>query len=271
VNYLYAMTLVLSMMFPVFVQAAESCRLSYGWKPGQTWQTTILSQTESSYMGNTSSVKGKQQITYHISKGAKNGWVHIEARIRNKAMEVEGGMDLSKLLYSADMHRSGQLKDVRYITGSLAPAVPEGMPEQMVAMMAQSYDMTAKAMQQGVFWFPELPEEKLELGDGFESVQKSGMDIPGMMNMQTVTRMEYTLEDVDHGMAYFSVQERMLSRVKGMGRSETKMAGKADAIFDLQQGMWVEMTHKSQIASSMNGAGGVQPAISIAKYRMELR
>ncbi|MDX8407611.1 MAG: hypothetical protein R8L58_04420 [Mariprofundaceae bacterium] len=269
-NYIYVLTLTLSLMLPALGQAADSCRLSYGWKPGETWQATILSQTQASYMGNASNMKGKQQITYHISEAGKAGWVHVEARIRNKAMEDEGGMDLSKLLYSADMHRSGQLKHVKY-TGSLAPPVPDGVPEQMAAMMAQSYDMTAKTMQQGVFWFPELPEEKLELGDGFESVQKSGVDIPGMMKMQTVTKLEYTLEDIDHGLAYFSIRERMSSRVGGLGRNETKMAGKADAVFDLQQGMWVEMTHKSRIASSMNGGTGGQPAMSIARYRMELR
>jgi hypothetical protein len=245
--------------------AADSCTLAYGWKAGQAWQVELLSQTESSYMGNPSVQKNRQQISYRIKKSTKAGWVHVEARIRNKQMVAEGGMDISRLLYEADMHQSGQLKNVKY-TGSLMPNDDAG---PMAEMMAQSYDMMAKAMQQAVFWFPELPEDRLEIGDEFESVQKTDMAMPGMMNMQTVTKTVFTLEDIDRGLAYFSAHQRSASKITGMSSGKIKTAGKADAIFDLQQGMWVELTSKNRSSSNFGDVGGSVESISINKYQME--
>jgi hypothetical protein len=41
------------------------------------------------------------------------------------------------------------------------------------------------------------------------------------------------------------------------GSSETKIAGKGNAIFDLQQGIWLELTEKSRAKVHLGGIPGM--------------
>lgn len=260
--------------------AADSCRLIYKMQPGQVWQADVASQFKSTAaMGGESTNQSSFTVRYRITKGERKGWVKIEGRIVKHSAQVEGGgVDYSKLIYTADMHSSGELRDIQH-SGSAMPSISEeqlaAMPPQYADMMRQSGDMMAKAMQKGVFWFPELPEDRLIVGDFFETVDKSDFGSSPMMQAQTVTKTEYTLEEVSQGLAYFSVRQRSQTKTGGMGGSmNSKMAGKADAIFDLEQGMWVEVTMKSKISSSYAGMGGMSGdtgGVNISRYRMQLK
>jgi hypothetical protein len=88
-------------------------------------------------------------------------------------------------------------------------------------------------------------------------------------------KTEYSLEDISQGLAYFSVRQRSQTKASGMGSgSNTRTAGKADAIFDLEQGMWVEMTTKTQVSSSMAGAAGGMGnmgGLQVSRFRMRLQ
>ena len=53
-----------------------------------------------------------------------------------------------------------------------ALAFLEDMPPEMKAMMEQSYQFMADAWKEMVFWFPEFPEEKLDIGDEFDMTRK---------------------------------------------------------------------------------------------------
>jgi len=57
------------------------------------------------------------------------------------------------------------------------------------------------------------------------------------------------------------------------GSSETKIAGKANAIFGLEQGMWLELTEKSQAKVDLGGVPGMSKKDYdmniILKYEME--
>lgn len=267
--------LVALMPAPASVMAADSCRLLYGWKPGQTWKAEIMNIYDSS-AAQGESQKNRSLITYRISKGDRAGWVHVKARIRNRQMQ--GGMDISRILYEAEVHSSGQLRNVHY-TGSLMPEEQarqmQQMPEQMQQMMRRSYDMTADMMKQTVFWFPELPEDALQIGDEFEVVRKSGASMPGMMQMQSVSKLIYVLEDIDNGLAYFSVRDKSVVRYKGTGSGTTRISAKSDAVFDLKQGMWVEVNTRGKVSGdyAMGGAGsdGSSTGVSLTKYVMELQ
>jgi len=259
--------------------AADTYRLSYKMKPGQIWQSKADSQFKSSSIGAESTNSSSFSVRYRVMKGERKGWVKIEGRIvSHSAQSQGGGVDYLKLVYTADMHTSGELRNIKH-AGSAMPPIPEeqlaAMPPQYAEMMKQSGDMVAKAMQMGVFWFPELPEEKLAIGDFFEVVQKSDLGSSPMMQSQTVVKSEFTLEDISQGLAYFSVRQRVLSRTSGMGSQvDSKTAGKADAIFDLEQGMWVEMTTKSKTSSSYAGMGGMSGdmgGVNISRYRMQLK
>ena len=275
---------VLALLWVAPALAADSCTLTYKMQPGQVWQADVASQFKStSAMGGDSTNRSSFTVRYRVMKGDRKGWVKIEGRIVKHSAQAEGGgVDYSKLVYTADMHSSGELRNIKH-SGSAMPPIPEeqlaAMPAQYAEMMKQSGDMMAKAMQRGVFWFPELPEERLSVGDFFETVDRSDLGMGQMMQSQTVTKTEYTLEEVSQGLAYFSVRTRSQTKSGGMGgSSESKMAGKADAIFDLEQGMWVEMTMKSKVSTSFGGMGGGMGGMSgeaggvnISRYRMQLK
>jgi len=101
----------------------------------------------------------------------------------------------------------------------------------------------------------------------------------GGSGMQTKTRVRqvFTLEDVNKGLAYFSVKQKSLTKTKSKiaGNSETKISGNGDAIFDLKAGMWLEVTEKSKAEVKMSGMGGMGDMSSdmkiVSKYEMELR
>lgn len=260
--------------------AADSCRLVYKMKPGQVWQADVANQYKSAAaMGGEFVNQSSYTVRYKVTAGDRKGWVKIEGRIvKHSAQSEGGGVDYTKLVYTADMHFSGELRNIRH-SGSAIPPLPEeqlaSLPPQYADMMRQQGDMVAKAMEKGVFWFPELPEEKLAVGDFFETVDKSDLGSNPMMQMQTVVKSEYTLEEISQGLAYFSVRTRAQTKAGGMGgSSESKTAAKADAIFDLEQGMWVEMTMKSQSSTSYAGMGGTSGeagGVQIGRYRMQLK
>jgi|AMFO01.1.fsa_nt_gi hypothetical protein len=273
-----ACALILTLSGANVAAAADSCRLAYQMQPGQVWVATVVSQNKSSAMGQESTQTNRFSIRYRVLKGDRPGWVRLQAKIIKHSAQRQGGIDYSKLTFSADMHRTGELRNMRH-TGSAMPPIPEeqlrSMPPQYAEMMRQSGETVARAMQQAVFWFPELPEERLTIGDSFDDVQHSDLGSNAMMKAQTVVKTEYTLEDVSQGLAYFAVRQRAQSKTSGMGgSSDTKTAGKADAIFDLEQGMWAEMTTKSRSTSSFAGMGGMSGDVSslqVSRYRMQLQ
>ena len=269
---------------------ADGCKLTYKFTPGQQWLCNLNSKNESNYMGQKDVNQSRTVYAYAVSKGPKKGWVTLSARIQSKGPETEGQMDLSQLRFTADVHTSGEIRNIQY-TGSvmpdLGPAAAQ-MPPAMKKMMEDSYKAIPEAYKHSVFWFPEVPEDKLEIGDEFDVQRKMAMaggggGAPGMtgmagmggMAMETVIHQVYILEDVSKGLAYFSVKDRSVTKVKGMqgGQSETKMAGKGDAIFDLEQGMWLEVTEKARAKVNLGGMAGMpaqdQDMNMIFKYEME--
>ena len=257
---------------------AGGCTLKYKLAPGQEWICTLVSKNESSFMGQKNVNQSRQTYAYKVSKGPRKGWVTLTASIISKGAEGQGQMDLSKLRFTADVHTSGEIRNIQY-TGSVMPDMgPEAaqMPPDMKKMMEDSYKMIPEAYKNSVFWFPEVPEDKLEIGDEFDVQRTMGMGGSGAgMQMETLIKQVYTLEEVSKGLAYFSVKERSVTKTKGVagGQSETKMAGKGDAIFDLELGMWLELTEKSRAKVNLSGIGGMgdkpQDMNIILKYEME--
>ena len=258
---------------------AESCKLKYRFTPGQKWICIFSSKNESSFMGKKNISQSKHIYEYSVSRGSKKGWVNLKARIKpQKGASAAGQMDLSKLRFTAEVHSSGEIRNIQY-SGNVMPDLGDNsdqMTPQMKEMIAQSYKMIPEAYKNSVFWFPEVPEEKLEIGDEFEVKRKVGMGGSGSaMQMETVSKQVFTLEDVSQDLAYFSVKQRSVTKTGGsMGASsKTKIAGKGEAIFDLKQGMWLELTEKSRAKVQISGLAGMgdtnQDMNIILKYEME--
>jgi hypothetical protein len=262
--------IVLSALAMATSSRAESCTLKYKFTPGQKWICIFSSKNESSFMGKKNINQSKHVYEYSVSKGPKKGWVIMNARIKpQKGSPAAGQMDLSKLRF---------IRNIQY-SGNVMPDLGDNsdqMTPQMKEMLAQSYKMIPEAYKNSVFWFPEVPEDKLEIGDEFEVQRKMGMGGSGSaMQMETVSKQVFTLEDVSQDLAYFSVKQRSITKTGGSAgaSSKTKITGKGEAVFDLKQGMWLELTEKSRAKVQIGGIAGMsdksQDMNLILKYEME--
>jgi hypothetical protein len=271
--------IVLSALAIATSSIAQSCNLKYKFTPGQKWICIFSSKNESSFMGQKNINQSKHIYEYSVSKGPKKGWVNLKARIKpQKGSSGAGQMDLSKLSFTAEMHSSGEVRNIQH-SGNVMPDLggnSDQMTPQMKAMLEQSYKMIPEAYKHSVFWFPEVPEDKLEIGDEFEVQRKMGMGGSGSaMQMESVSKQVFTLEDVSQDLAYFSVKQRSVTKTgSSMGASsKTKIAGKGEAVFDLKQGMWLELTEKSRAKVQISGIEGMseksQDMNIILKYEME--
>jgi len=263
---------------PALPAKAGAVKLRYKLRPGQVWIVTLSSQSEMTYMGQKNINRSKNVIEYRVSKGPKKGWVSLTARIKSHggaSAQGGGSMDLSKLTFTADMHYSGETRNIRHQGNAMPPPGPD-LPPQMKAMYEQSSNMVAEAWKNGVFWFPEIPEDPLQDGDEFDVTRDFGMGGSGMgMQSQTVSKQVFTLDDVSEGLAYFTVRDRSITKTKGMagGRSATKTAGKGETVFDVNAGMWLDLTVKSRSRMNMSGMAGMkdmqQELLQINKYEVE--
>lgn len=222
-------------------------------------------------MGQKNVYQDRLVFEYEITKGPKKGWVNVTAWVR----QGEPADVLSKLRFTADVHKSGEIRNIQY-AGDVMPEMGDSenqMPPEAKKMMEDSYRMIPESYKALIFWFPELPEHKLEIGDEFDAFRKTDMDGSGAgMQTASMTKQVFTLEEVSKGLAYFSVKERSITKTKGMpgGQTEMKMAGKGDAIFDIGQGMWIELTDKSRAKVNSGPAAGTQTIMTfITKYEME--
>ncbi len=251
-------------------------KLYYKLKPAQTWVCSLSSKNEFSFMGEKNIDRAKRVFVYKISKGKKRGWVSITAHIKPSIKDKESGMDMSRMSFKADMHKSGELRHIKYSGNPMMVQQSAEMPPEMKAMMDQQGKMIGEMYKNAVFWFPELPEETLQIGDEFDVQRALGTGGSGMQT-KTLVRQVFTLENINKGLAYFSVKQKSLTKTKSKiaGKSETKMSGKGEAIFDLKAGMWLEVTEKSKAKIKMSGMGGMGDMSSdmkiVSKYEMELR
>lgn len=262
---------ILAVGTPLF---AAGTAFAYKFKAGQTWLCTQSNLSESVFMGQKHVNRGKKVVEYTVSKGPKKGWLSLSARIRSQsAPDGASPMDVSKMKFSADIHSSGEIRNIKS-SGNPMEQNMAGVPPEMKAMMESSVKMVADAWKHAVFWFPEFPEEKLGIGDEFEVERDLGM---GGATMQTksVSRQVFTLEEVSGDLAYFSVKQRSVTKSEGAmgGKSKTRIAGKGDAIFDLKTGMWVELSEKMKAKVELAGIPGMEGSSQdmkiLNKYEMQ--
>ena len=274
---IFAILLIISLSFTTRL-IAGGCKLKYLLKPGQKWLGTLSNHSETNPMEKKKISRSKTKIEYLVLKSHKKAWVKLQARILSTGKK-SSRIDLSKILYSADVHESGEIRNITY-SGDFMPDLGERaakIPKETLEMMKQSFKMIPEFWKNTAYWFPEVPEDKIEIGDEFECKRKMGIGTAGKpMQIQSVVKQVFTLEDVSKGLAYFSVQDRSVTKGTAMGiaNSKTRMAGKGEAIFDLEQGMWLELTEKSKTKIALGNAAGPKGKNHdmriIFKYEMEL-
>lgn len=184
VSVMFLAIAVLITMVPT-VQAG-SIQFQYKLAPDQVWIGTMSSQSETTFMGKKDINRTRSIIEYRISKGPKRGWVSLTAKIKSqKSHSGQTGrqMDLSKITFFADMHPSGDIRNIRHEGNPMPPPDP-GMPPEMKAMYAQSSNMVADTKTAG------KGETVFDMESGMwtdlmvKSRSKVNMsNVPGMANM----------------------------------------------------------------------------------------
>lgn len=258
--------------------AAGTLKLKYDLKPGQKWTGTLTSQNQTGVIsGKKKRNPSKTIVEYTVKKHPKKGWVTLEARILS-AGKKRSRIDLSKITYSAEVHKSGEIRNITY-SGDVMPDLGKNaanLPPQTLAMLKQSLATLPEYWKHMVYWFPELPEFGLEEGDEFDCNRKMSVGGPGPAAIQALVKQVFILEEVSDRLAYFSVKERSVTKGTVAGSdTKTKKAGKGDAVFDLETGMWLELTEKAKSKINMGAAAGAGSASNdmmlVRKFEMEPR
>ncbi len=249
-------TIVLVLCFAMYALPAQGAdyKFRYNLKPGQTWVVTDTTQVVSEAMGVKSTTRTKRTVKYDVKKGPKSGWVTLSAAVTSLSSKTDdspaSNQDVLKgMVFKADVHVSGEVRNYSFSGGD--PRMAKYMGPMMEPAM---------------FWFPEFPEDSLAVGDEFDVTIKTatpGMEgMGGAGAMKWATKDTYVLEDVKKGLAYFSIKSRTKMDAGGM---DVKVAAKGEAIFDMREGMWIEVNTKSK--SAMQGMGG--EALTIQKLEIE--
>lgn len=253
---------------------AEKARLRYKMVPGQEWECQRLTHMSFMVMGKKQVNKQKATLLYTVSKGPKKGWVHLSARYIHPPADAKANPALMaqyELTFTADMHTSGDTRNIR-VLGVDTPSKDPSLSPQEQMIVARTKKMIANAHKPSVFWFPELPEETLQPGDEFED-RRTIKDKNEYQTTKTAMRDVFTLEDVSQGLAFFSTKSRMSSKMTTMGgKADVGSSGKGDSIFDLKAGMWSELVTKSKMTYAGGMAGqAAQDMLMTYKVSMQLR
>ncbi len=230
----------------------------YRFSPGETFTARQVSEVRTELSEQKSVSRTEQTIEYRVAAGPKAGWVTVTARVTSMASR-SGGEPTRKqnvyqgMVFKANVHRTGEVRDYAFTGGD----------PQLAAFVGP-------LMKAAIFMFPELPE-RLAPGDTFDVTTKleTGGEaaMPGMASFSGATRMTYTLDEVRKGLAYFSVVQRATVKAAGM---EVKDAGKGSAIFDLKDGMWLELETKS-VSRTEGGLGAGATVAQVSKSTFERR
>jgi hypothetical protein len=240
-------------------QAEAGHRLMYKFKPNQQWVKTDRYETHSEAMGFKTVSRHTTVVKYQVKPAKKTGWVALEGSIVSNTtqMDDQAPQDLGVLQgikYTAIVHTTGDTRQIEVSGGDAAAR------------------LSAEAHKVSVFWFPELPEEALQLGDEFDWVQNMAIKDPSGMSITTATKWSFLLEEVDSGLAYFSIKSRSKTQTQSaMGGATMPSVNKGEGIFDLKEGMWVEWRLKGKMDMSSIPGMGEMKAFMINKMSMERR
>lgn len=240
-------------------QAAAGHKLAYKLKPNQHWIKTDRHETHSEAMGFKTVSRHTTVIKYHIKPGKKTGWVVLEGSIVSNTTQMDDQPPqdfgvLQGIKYSANVHTSGDTRQIEVSGGDKATR------------------LSADAHKVSVFWFPDLPEDPLLPGDEFDWKQNMAIKDPGGMSITVATKWRFLLEDVDQGLAYFSIQSQSKTQTQAaMGTASMPSVNKGEGIFDLKEGMWVEWRLKGKMDMSAIPGVGAMKAFTVNKMTMERR
>lgn len=246
---------------------AEAITFRYGWKTGQVWRATHTI-TRDMRMGDVRDTDGGvARFEYRVVPSGVAGLVKLEATMLSQTTAAGASpFDFSGIRYTAILDQRGAIRGAHYKLGDAEPPALPGVEKDPVAFR-QMLRNVAEAWLPAVYWFPELPEKPLEIGEAYERDQSQpiGGTDPGV-TMRMVETRTLSLREVDGDRAIFGLT--IDSRVDA-STAQSSIASSRDAegtvVFDLGLGMCVRQETHASHRAAFKGATGLEDGQSSAE------
>jgi len=239
------------------IAAGRELELRYGWSPGQIWRATQRIVRETRLPGNLQSDRGVAEFEYRV-QGDPESTLRLESRLLSQ--ETAAGvspLDFSAIAFSAQIDTQGRLRGAHYEIGEAQPPAVEGVAPDPIAFR-QVLRQVASAWRGAVFWFPELPDRPLALGDSFvvDEARSLAESEPGVSMRMRATRT-YRLLALEGQVARFRIEETsQVDAATAESGIASEQRAEGEALFDLALGMWTRQELVSSQRASYTGAAG---------------
>lgn len=241
--------------------ASRGVLLRYGWAAEQIWRTTHRSVRETQLQGNPQRDRGIAEFEYRVLGGEPEGALRLDARLLSQeTAQGVSPLDFSAIAFSAQIDAQGRLRGAHYAIGEAQPPVVQGVEPDPIAFR-QVLRQVASAWRGAVFWFPELPERPIALGDSFvvDEVRNLAESEPGV-SMRMHSSRTYRLLSVEASVLRFRVEEvSQVDAATAESGIASEQRAEGEALFDLGLGMWTRQELVSSQRASYTGAAGAGP------------
>jgi hypothetical protein len=253
--------------FSVFaMQSAQaaSVTLRYGFKDGATYTVKQLyhdvgtSVTSMNMMGQQQTYESPMDTTHQGSWTA-----HAKQRGGRIQLSLDYGTQQGGERWGS---QSGEVGNKMFADSSAIVTLDPQQGFVSVSTKPADDPLIDAIYRARLAWLPRFPEKPLKVGEGFlhEYTTK------GMM-MTVKSEDDYTLDEVDKGMAYFTIETRQVTIIdysamqpEGMppGMASGMMSnmtllykGTGTAVFDLKEGIFIEREMKTAYSTDKPSSG----------------
>lgn len=239
--------------------SAAGTLLRYALEPGQRWQATQTVSREMQLGEIREQDHGVARFSYEVKPSPLEGYVALEATmLSQETRDGPSPFDFSVIRYRALMDARGTLRGVHFELGDAEPPELPGVEKDPVAFR-QMLRSIAAAWLDSVFWFPQLPEQPLAIGESF-SLEES-KDVPGVepgVSMRMVSTRTFRLRAVEEGIARLDIAvDSRVETATAQSAMDASREAEGEADFDLGLGMWRRHVMRAEHHASFHGAPGV--------------
>ena len=244
-----ARLLFLTLLVTATSSWGASTKLRYGFKSGATYQVNTLHHNKGKSVVEMDFMGQKQVMETPVDRTDRSRW-------NMKARSISGGMmqlamDYGKQQGGERWGKAGAGGE-QVFAGSNALVDIDPVKGMVKLVTTPNDEMTRVVYWGRLAWLPPLPEKALKVGESFTNDYKVKGEMMSMKGSD-----EYFLDEISQGMAYFTIESKMVTithmpKMSGMGNMPPGMAppqspdwtmahkGEGTAIFDLKEGIFIE-------------------------------
>lgn len=265
---------------PLTTSWAASAKLRYGFKPGavyavhEQYHDVGKSIVDMEIMGQRQSMESPID---HVSEGRWTARAIGKGPGNSVRLAVDYGTQKGGDRWAA----SGGAGSEQHFGDSKAEVTIDPV-KGLTALATTPADPLLDLIYRGRFaWLPALPSGSIKPGDSFSHDYVMKTD-----TFTTKGSDEYTLDEISNGMAYFSVETRMVSVIRyggggqgmggpmAMGEMNIAYQGEGTAVFDLKEGIFIEREMKMGYGTQKPSTGAFSSTMrgtNRTRWEMERR